>query len=146
MSACSHVTPLLLNPTTICNMNEAAIKAEIARLSGRYFPMQVDRCSDKDTGAIDHHKSTGPSTSAPPSRGPRNHTYVNPNYKPPSRSALPKFLPATINTPRYATKPVFSSSSNVAHHPVAAQGPREVLIDGVAFRSSGRSLVRKDRA
>lgn len=59
---------------------------------------------------------------------PRSNVYINPNYKPPSRSAPP---PRPVARP-----PVPSNPSSVA--------PKEVVIGGVAFQSSGRSLVRKD--
>lgn len=53
---------------------------------------------------------------------------MNPNYKPPSKSTTP--VPSTVHPPRL---PVPSSSQK-----------RDVVIGGVAFESSGRSLVRKD--
>lgn len=96
--------------------------------------------SDKDTGAIDHYKSTK-STKSPapdPSSFRRSNTYVNPNYKPPQAPSRP--------LSRHSKNPTAlgSSSSSDAPRPTAA--PCDVLLGGVAFRSSGRSLVRKDRA
>lgn len=93
----------------------AALKEEIARL----------------TGAINRHKTTDypprpPSTFYLGAR-PRNNVYVNPNYKPPSKPTVTPSVP-----PRQPPKLVPTSEK------------REVVIGGVAFESSGRSLVRKD--
>ncbi|KLO12712.1 hypothetical protein SCHPADRAFT_829126 [Schizopora paradoxa] len=73
------------------------------------------------TGAINRHKS------GPPRPTNRNtNAYVNPAYKPPSR-------------------PVNSvASSSKSQHTVNGLKLREVMLDGVAFQSSTRSLVRKD--
>lgn len=85
-------------------------------------------------GAINRHK-TGQTTSAsgyPSTTRPRNNVYVNPNYKPPSRSSHPT-APVTQH-PR-APETVIPPTSQ----------KRDVVIGGIAFESSGRSLVRKDR-
>lgn len=99
-----------------------------------FFRLYVLR-TDCLTGAINRHKSgepvrpTGPTY--PPIR-PRNNVYVNPNYKPISRTHKPPVPTATQVRP--APPPA-----------TIAQDKRDVIIDGVAFESSGRSLVRKDR-
>ncbi|KAI0766595.1 hypothetical protein BD413DRAFT_480613 [Trametes elegans] len=97
----------------------AALKLEIERLKG----------------AINRHK-TGETAPRPPTvptttyTRPRSNVYVNPNYKPPApRPALP-----VVTQPRATSRPPAS----------IPQEPRDVVIDGVAFESSGRSLVRKD--
>ena len=59
---------------------------------------------------------------------PRSNVYINPNYKP-STPALPPTRPSL------QTRPSASLGSDEK---------RDVVIGGVAFESSGRSLVRKD--
>jgi len=76
-------------------------------------------------GAINRHKSTD----GPRSQYARSNAYVNPNYRPPGRSS---------------SSAPSSSRSGFGVNP--NNKPREVLLDGVAFQSSSRSLVRKDRA
>jgi len=106
-------------PTT----SAAALKEEIARL----------------TGAINKHKTSGsqgrPPPTQPPGR-PRNNVYLNPNYKPPSRTQ-----PQTRQATAIITRPPPSRPA-----PQAVAVPRDIVIGGVAFESSGRSLVRKDLA
>ncbi|KAL6298986.1 hypothetical protein BKA93DRAFT_743152 [Sparassis latifolia] len=95
----------------------AALKREIARLSG----------------AINRHK-TGEQVSRPPTyppARPRNNVYINPNYKPPSKTSKP--ASSTVR-PMYQQRSVAPSTAQ----------KRDVVISGVAFESSGRSLVRKD--
>ncbi|KAJ7117613.1 hypothetical protein C8R44DRAFT_791126 [Mycena epipterygia] len=95
--------------------SEAQIKSEIARL----------------TATISQHKSAN-STRPTGYQPPRSSTYVNPNYRPP--------------TNKY-TRP---STSNIGKPPSAQARPaapaqvKEVVLNGVAFESSKRSLVRKD--
>ncbi|THH05052.1 hypothetical protein EW145_g5079 [Phellinidium pouzarii] len=111
--------------------SEDTLKAEIARLTGIESVRQSHIPSHEYTGAINRHKA-GPTSSAPSFSG-RNNSYVNPDYKPPSDLATGPGR--TIQRTFEASRPLASSS----HH-------REVVIDGVAFRSSERSLVRKDFA
>ncbi|KAF8659860.1 hypothetical protein AX16_001744 [Volvariella volvacea WC 439] len=99
------------------SLTDAQLRSEIAKL----------------TASINQHKSTiqsNPSTA----RYSRNYSYVNPNYKPPS------YKPPSVN--KYAAPRV-----NVVQ-PSPQQpgsGPvKEVVLNGVAFESSSRSLVRKD--
>ncbi|KAI0731310.1 hypothetical protein C8Q76DRAFT_718438 [Earliella scabrosa] len=98
----------------------AALKLEIERLKG----------------AINRHKSGEPARPTAPAAvvptRPRNNVYVNPNYKPPSKTFSPPVPPA--NQARPAPRPPTS----------IPQEKRDVLIGGVSFESSGRSLVRKD--
>lgn len=76
-------------------------------------------------GAIDRHKSEA--SHKPPSR---TNVYVNPNYKPsPPLNQVPP-RPA----PYYRPVPIKNTGER-----------RDVVLNGVAFQSSGRSLVRKDR-
>ncbi|OSD02950.1 hypothetical protein PYCCODRAFT_1409817 [Trametes coccinea BRFM310] len=100
----------------------AALKLEIERLKG----------------AINRHKS-GESTAPPRPAGPpapvarpRSNVYVNPNYKPPVKVVRPP-VPAP-SLPKPAPRPPVSLPTE----------KRDVVIGGVAFESSGRSLVRKD--
>ncbi|KAI0350699.1 hypothetical protein OH77DRAFT_1524704 [Trametes cingulata] len=98
----------------------AALKLEIERLKG----------------AINRHK-TGETTARPAAPAasvarPRSNVYVNPNYKPPVKTARPVAPVAT--QPRPVPRPPTS----------LPQEKRDVVIGGVAFESSGRSLVRKD--
>lgn len=62
----------------------------------------------------------------------RGNTYVNPSYRPPPPKAT--HTGPTSRTPTPQARP--SSSAQ----------PKEVVLNGVAFQSSSRSLVRKDRA
>ncbi|KAH7914596.1 hypothetical protein BJ138DRAFT_346700 [Hygrophoropsis aurantiaca] len=104
----------------VSSTSEAALKLEIARL----------------TGAINRHKSTQYPAEQPKTNG-RSNTYVNPNYKPPTSTTVKTQAPFKF-TQRYI-RPSSASSS------LAAPGPsRDVVIGGVTFESSGRSLVRKD--
>ncbi|KZT18328.1 hypothetical protein NEOLEDRAFT_1143522 [Neolentinus lepideus HHB14362 ss-1] len=96
--------------------SDAALKLEIARL----------------TASINNAKSAQHPRSNARQPPIRSNVYVNPNYKPPSSSM---FRPA-IPTPLSSTVPSRPSS-------VSAE-KKEVVIGGVAFESSGRSLVRKD--
>ena len=84
-------------------------------------------------GAINRHKTIEyrprPSPTFHPGARPRNNVYVNPSYKPPSKLASTPTIPPG-QPPKSA----------------AANEKREVVIGGVAFESSGRSLVRKDCA
>ncbi|KAH9940919.1 uncharacterized protein BXZ73DRAFT_42563 [Epithele typhae] len=101
----------------------AALKLEIERLKG----------------AINQHK-TGAASVRPPvpatSARPRANVYVNPNYKPPLQTSYPQ--PAANSAPRPVPRPAPRSV------PSSTQDKRDVVIDGIAFESSGRSLVRKD--
>lgn len=84
------------------------------------------------SGAINRHKTRqAPSTSGYPQQRPRSNVYINPNYKPDNRPTRPKIPTA---------KPLQASGSASA----TTSQKRDVVIDGVAFESSGRSLVRKD--
>ncbi|KAI0077702.1 hypothetical protein K474DRAFT_1771528 [Panus rudis PR-1116 ss-1] len=103
-----------MDPST----SAAALKAEIARL----------------TGAINRRKTEETKQQAysfNPAR-PRSNVYVNPNYKPPSKSGPPS-RPTTVPPQVPAKVPPTTET-------------KEVVIGGVAFQSSGRSLVRKELA
>ncbi|KAI0953909.1 hypothetical protein AcV7_007305 [Taiwanofungus camphoratus] len=87
---------------------------------------------DQYSGVINAHKTGGPppqSTSSQPTH-PRNNVYVNPNYKPPSKSGR--------------QPPLATQSSKLQPPAPNTSQKRDVVIGGVAFESSGRSLVRKD--
>jgi hypothetical protein len=95
-------------------------------------------CNHCPLGAINRHKSgsatqqpTGYSTSRP-----RNSTYVNPNYKLPSKQAAKYVRPAATTAAYKPQAPPVPGPSQT----------RDIVIGGIEFESSGRSLVRKDRA
>ncbi|KAF7356323.1 Zinc finger CCCH domain-containing protein 3 [Mycena venus] len=101
----------------------AQIKSEIARL----------------TASISQHKSKSASTpryppTATTSWPPRSSTYVNPNYKPPTNKYI---RPTPASRPPVSRPP---STTNVG----STSQVKEVVLNGVAFESSNRSLVRKD--
>jgi hypothetical protein len=94
------------------------------------------------TGAINRHKSgsttqqaTGHSTGYP--ARPRNNTYVNPNYKPPSNQYKPPTKYVRPVTTTYKPSPA-------ATRPAPPSQTHDIVIGGIPFESSGRSLVRKD--
>ncbi|KAJ3848262.1 hypothetical protein EV368DRAFT_76311 [Lentinula lateritia] len=96
--------------------NEAQLKSEIARLTGK-----IGDC--KSPPSINMHKSTS-------TRPTRTNAYVNPNYK---------------HTNKYIRPSTSTVSSNTLTQPSASTTEvKEVVINGIAFQSSGRSLVRKD--
>ncbi|KAI0047136.1 hypothetical protein FA95DRAFT_1559383 [Auriscalpium vulgare] len=106
----------------------AALKLEIARL----------------TGAINQRKSAESQPRSKPisSSAPRpfKNTYVNPSYKPPSRSYVrPSGPPSTSQATMIKPTPTPS-----VRQPPGPSQPRDVTIGGVTFESSSRSLVRKD--
>ena len=76
------------------------------------------------SGAIDRHKSGA--SYKPPSR---TNVYVNPNYKPSPHSTQVPPRPAPYHRPA----PIKNTGEK-----------RDVVLNGVAFQSSARSLVRKD--
>ncbi|KAJ3721330.1 hypothetical protein DFJ43DRAFT_1042359 [Lentinula guzmanii] len=80
------------------------------------------------TASINLHKSN---TSTHPATGFRKNTYVNPNYK-----FTNKYIRPTTST----TEPSRSS----IQPPTSSAEVKEVVLNGIAFQSSGRSLVRKD--
>ncbi|KII87456.1 hypothetical protein PLICRDRAFT_43093 [Plicaturopsis crispa FD-325 SS-3] len=112
--------------------SEAALKLEIARLSG----------------AINRHKSTAPAPRPGYPTSTRHNVYVNPNYKPANKY----IRPGTSNSSTSTTPTSAIGSSSQPHqqaphsHPApgVSSEAREVVLGGVAFQSSGRSLVRKD--
>ncbi|GLB43404.1 putative zinc finger [Lyophyllum shimeji] len=99
------------------SVSEAQIKSEIARL----------------TATINQHKA-GISTNPEVSRiSSRNNTYVNPNYKPPSKYVRP--TSTAVQRPPVLPRPQVQPPSTEV---------KDVVLNGIAFESSGRSLVRKD--
>ncbi|KIJ55239.1 hypothetical protein M422DRAFT_23848 [Sphaerobolus stellatus SS14] len=111
--------------------SDDALIAEIERLSG----------------AIDRHKSKPQPqpTYAPRFHQPRN-TFVNPAY--PHKKYINPALtnktivnPPTAKSDKPAIAPASSSSSTAEADPNAS---RELVVNGVAFESSTRKLVRKD--
>jgi len=73
--------------------------------------------------------------------------YVNPNYKPANKYVRPGLDTAGPSLPASMDATMSSSSEmpgTAVSQPVSEQ-KKEVVLGGVAFESSGRSLVRKDR-
>ncbi|KAG6908788.1 hypothetical protein DXG01_003317 [Tephrocybe rancida] len=103
------------------SITEAQMKSEIARLTATI---------NQRKSLVSTHNPGHPRTNS------RNNTYVNPNYKPSNKyiranqSAVPS-PPAQAPTPRPPVKP-------------PTMEVKDVVINGIAFESSGRSLVRKD--
>lgn len=129
-----------LPPTTTMNTattSAEAIKLEIERLKGLSSLRVGIGDSDHLTGAINRAKTGGPvarpAVPATTATRPRGNVYVNPNYKPPSQAARPPI--STVPQSRPVSRPT----------PSLPQETRDVVIDGIAFESSGRTLVRKDR-
>ncbi|EIW58789.1 uncharacterized protein TRAVEDRAFT_47931 [Trametes versicolor FP-101664 SS1] len=106
-------------------MNTATTSAEAIKL-------EIERLK----GAINRAKTGGPvarpAVPATNATRPRGNVYVNPNYKPPSQAVRPPV--SAIPSSRPASRPT----------PSLPQETRDVVIDGIAFESSGRTLVRKD--
>ncbi|KAG2088012.1 uncharacterized protein F5147DRAFT_727322 [Suillus discolor] len=101
----------------MASTSDAALKEEIARL----------------TGAISQHKSTQQSVES--FSAPRSNAYFNPKYKPPAF-----YRPSEYQKP--ATK--YTHPLTKPPRPPQASSTHDVVIDGVTFESSTRSLVRKD--
>ncbi|TFY68232.1 hypothetical protein EVJ58_g1132 [Rhodofomes roseus] len=111
----------------------AALKLEIARLTGRCSVKVVDRVAYLRAGVINRHKTGEPHPQPRPAGRPaRGNIYVNPNYKPPSKPA------ARLQSAPVSRSQPIEQSSNAQKH--------DVVIGGVTFEASGRSLVRKDLA
>ncbi len=76
--------------------------------------------------------------------------YVNPNYKPANKYVRPGLdtagpsLPASVDATMSSSSEILGSAVSQPLPVVSAQ-KKEVVLGGVAFESSGRSLVRKDR-
>ncbi|KAJ7864026.1 hypothetical protein B0H13DRAFT_2069845 [Mycena leptocephala] len=114
----------------------AQIKSEIARLTASISQHKSKTATANPTTAR-YPSYPPPSTST--SWPPRSSTYINPNYKPqpnkyirPTSTTAPPSVPAAAASAR---PPLSTSSSG---------GVKEVVLNGVAFESSTRSLVRKD--
>ncbi|KAG6898327.1 hypothetical protein C0992_011919, partial [Termitomyces sp. T32_za158] len=98
------------------SVSEAQIRSEIARL----------------TATINERKSMISGQNSGYTRtNSRNNTYINPNYKPVNKYIRPDNNTVQHQPPQPQVKP---PSTKV----------KDVMINGVAFESSGRSLVRKD--
>lgn len=100
--------------------------------------------------------NTGGNYYAPyPQGGPpgRSNAYVNPNYKPANKYIRPGLNIAGPSKPTPSTTPVNTPGISAIPTPVAPSSnslpaggrTKEVVLGGVAFESSRRSLVRKDR-
>ncbi|KAJ6456120.1 hypothetical protein C8R45DRAFT_1222245 [Mycena sanguinolenta] len=118
----------LLPPSTFATMatDAAQLKSEIAKLTA-----SISQHKSK-TASNPRHPYAPTSTSWPP----RSSTYVNPNYKPPSNKYI-RPTPA-------ARPPVSHPPSTNVNSSTSTSQVKEVVLNGVAFESSTRSLVRKD--
>ena len=151
---------------------EAQIKSEIERLTGMCrlsTSVHSSNFSFSRIATINQHKMYNRNTNLNPGRystdytanqaGRRSNVYVNPNYKPANKYTRPGTASKTdITTDSFGVgQSSTSSTSYVGVSPAPAPGPgtvittsvgaqkKEVVLGGVAFESSGRSLVRKDR-
>ncbi|KAL0065197.1 hypothetical protein AAF712_007867 [Marasmius tenuissimus] len=111
---------------------EAQLKSEIERLTGiinLVYGNSSQFCSV--TATINKHKSGKPTQLPSTGFSYRSNTYVNPNYKPSNTYIRP--TPGPSNLVKPVSQPAPSTNK-----------PKEVVLGGVAFSSSRRSLVRKD--
>ncbi|KIL69320.1 hypothetical protein M378DRAFT_157570 [Amanita muscaria Koide BX008] len=97
--------------------SEAQIKSEIARL----------------TASINQHKAQQQSSYGPP----KSNIYINPTYRPSNKYVRP----GSTASSQQQSGPSTSTSTTAP-----SIGVKEVVLNGVAFESSRRSLVRKDVA
>ena len=148
---------------------EAQIKSEIERLTGICQLSSSLSRSDFSLATINQHKMYNRNTNFNQGRystnytanqaGRRSNVYVNPNYKPANKYTRPAAASKTdIATDSFGMDQLSTSSTSyagVSSAPAPAPGSvistsvdaqkREIVLGGVAFESSGRSLVRKDR-
>jgi len=145
---------------------EAQIRSEIERLTGVFFSCLFESLMSSNmhiTATINQHKALQKQQSAwdkstnyytpHNGEGHSRNKYVNPNYQSSNKYIRPGLNSAgpsttTVSSPSPAT-PLASSGPSVAT--ITSQPPpvipgqiKEVVLGGVAFESSGRSLVRKD--
>ena len=151
---------------------EAQIKSEIERLTGIcQLSISVHRSdfSSSRIATINQHKMYNRNTNLNQGKystdytanqaARRSNVYVNPNYKPANKYTRP----ATASKTDIATNSsgVDRSSKSSTSYTVVSSAPapppgtviptsvgaqkKEIVLGGVAFESSGRSLVRKDR-
>lgn len=150
---------------------EAQIKSEIERLTGICQLSPCVHCSDFSfslIATINQHKMYNRNPNFNQGRystdytanqaGRRSNVYVNPNYKPANKYTRPAAPSKTdIATDSFGVDRSSNSSTSytgVSSAPVPASGTvtptsvdaqkREIVLGGVAFESSGRTLVRKD--
>lgn len=116
------------------SISEADLKLEIERLTGEFLRWVHTIRILTTAGAINRHKSLSQGASSS-SHNSRNSKYVNPNY---AKSQSDNTL-----KPPNATN--FTASKTRARASIKSNIPEDVVIGGVTFQSSGRSLVRKDR-
>ena len=154
---------------------EAQIKSEIERLTGICICQHSTSIHRFEllffswTATINQHKMYNRntnynqgkySTDYTANKGRRSNVYVNPNYKPANKYTRPTAASKTdIATDSFGVVDQLSTSSTsyagVSSVPAPAPGTaiptsvdaqkREIVLGGVAFESSSRSLVRKDR-
>ncbi|KAF8637582.1 hypothetical protein AX17_002651 [Amanita inopinata Kibby_2008] len=123
ISACMARKPIAIflipngHPMSSSSTTEAQLKSEIARL----------------TASINQRKSSLAAQQSGYGRTARSNTYMNPKYKPYNKYIRPgsSTSPSSQDHPTPPTKPPSTKT-------------KEVVLNGVAFESSGRSLVRKD--
>ncbi|KAF9561213.1 hypothetical protein CPC08DRAFT_439709 [Agrocybe pediades] len=123
---------------------EAQLKSEIERLTAT-----INRHKASQTKKSWH---TGSNYYAPYPQGGRSNTYVNPNYKPANKYIRPGLnVAGPSKPPSTATASTSVPSANAAAPmqdttptPQVSGQKKEVVLGGVAFESSRRSLVRKD--
>ena len=150
---------------------EAQIKSEIERLTGICQLSTSVHHSDfsfSRTATINQHKMYNRNSNINQGRystdytanqaGRRSNVYVNPNYKPANKYTRPVTSKTDMATDSFGVGQSSTSSTSyvgVSSAPAPAPGTvistsvgaqkKEIVLGGVAFESSGRSLVRKDR-
>jgi len=146
------------------NSTEAQIRSEIERLTGYVarFPESMIRGEYLTTATIKQHKDLQSQQTPWNAKGyahyyhgsgpTRSNKYVNPNYQPPNKYVRPGVNTGPVITSTPATAIVEVGPESGTPIPQTSQPPllipgqkKEVVLGGVAFESSGRSLVRKDR-
>jgi len=143
---------------------ESQIRSEIERLTGYVVRLSQSMIRGEylTTATIKQHKElqnqqtpwneTGRYVHYYHGPGPtRSNKYVNPNYQPPNKYVRPGVNtgPVIASTPATAIVEAGPESGTpvpqISQPPILIPGQKkEVVLGGVAFESSGRSLVRKD--
>jgi len=132
-----------------------AMRLEIERLTGAWSGYAKSKNLTSRAAKINSHKQAQHAQTHPaggyqkPYYG-RSNSYVNPNYRPTNKYIRPGYTATPVSgtsTSGSMTPPAASLASGVALASTNAISieKKEVVLNGVAFESSGRSLVRKDR-
>jgi len=132
--------------------SEAQMKSEIERLTAT---INQHKAYQKDKPASGGYKSSYYAPYQQPSFPGKTNPYVNPNYKAANKYIRPGLnvtgpsKPASTTTTPNVTPPISNPTPalpSASSKPISSIGGqiKEVVLGGVAFESSSRSLVRKD--